>query len=297
MYFYTILVYFYTMIKNHLHEPFELVLREFMDVCPRGEHAHSFFELSYVVEGTGVQYINGQRLEYRQGDLFLVAPNDTHLFDITVCSRFFFIRFNKVYLESAKNKIDNELVSRFELILQHAGREPGSILKNEVDRNGVKTLVEILIREHLSHNLYHKELISHLVSALLVLVARNVSQTYPNTANEKSDEKILDILSYIQSNIYYAEKLRAVVIAEHFNLADNYLGRYFKKNTGESLQHYILQYKLKLIEDRLLRSNMRIGEIADEFGFTDKSHLSRIFKKHKKLSPGGFRREHLSNSK
>ncbi len=41
------------MIKDHLSEPYELVLKEYMDVCPRGRHTHSFFELIYIVEGKG----------------------------------------------------------------------------------------------------------------------------------------------------------------------------------------------------------------------------------------------------
>jgi transcriptional regulator GlxA family with amidase domain len=37
-------------------------------------------------------------------------------------------------------------------------------------------------------------------------------------------------------------------------------------------------FELKLIESKLLHGNMRITEIADEFGFTDKSHLNRILR-------------------
>ncbi|WP_315823771.1 helix-turn-helix domain-containing protein [Paraflavitalea speifideaquila] len=59
----------------------------------------------------------------------------------------------------------------------------------------------------------------------------------------------------------------------------HYLGRYFKKQTGETLQQYITHYKLRLIEARLLHSDRRIGEIAAELQFTDESHLNRLFKK------------------
>lgn len=36
---------------------------------------------------------------------------------------------------------------------------------------------------------------------------------------------------------------------------------------------------------------MRITQIADEFGFTDKSHLNRIFKKYKGMNPTDFKRK------
>lgn len=55
-------------------------------------------------------------------------------------------------------------------------------------------------------------------------------------------------------------------------------GRVFKKQTGETLQQYISNYKLRLIETRLLHSDMRISEIAYELNFADESHLNKPLK-------------------
>lgn len=250
------------MIKDHLREPFELVLKEYMDVCPRGRHTHSFFELIYIVEGTGQQRINDVVSDYKAGNVFLVAPNDSHVFDIAERSQFFFIRFNPVMVKDTGK--DGELVQRLEMILQNARHEPGCILKNDADRDTVKHLMEIIIREHLHHDLYHKELIMQLVNTLLVVIARNISVSYPGAIEEDSEEKAVEILAYIQSNIYFPEKLRVEIIGAHFGISKTYLGRYFKKHTGETLQEYILRYKLKLVENRLLHSSMRVTEIADE---------------------------------
>jgi len=35
---------------------------------------------------------------------------------------------------------------------------------------------------------------------------------------------------------------------------------------------------------------MRMSEIVDELGFTDESHLNRVFKKHRGVSPSAFRK-------
>ncbi|MBN9484721.1 MAG: AraC family transcriptional regulator [Bacteroidetes bacterium 43-93] len=273
---------------DHLREPFELVLKEYLDVCPRGQHTHAFFEMVYIVDGTGSQKINELTFDYEPGNLFLVAPNDSHVFKINKPSQFFFIRFNNVFVQASKK--DKDLIQRLELILQNARLDPGCILRTEQDRDAVKNLMHILIQEHLRRDLYHKELILQLVNTLLVIVARNIANAYPKEINEASEDKMLAMLQHIQANIYYPEKLRAETLSTHFSISETYLGRYFKKHTGETLQQYILKYKLKLIETRLLHSNMRINEIADEFGFTDKSHLNRIFKKYRGISPGDFKR-------
>jgi AraC-like DNA-binding protein len=133
-------------------------------------------------------------------------------------------------------------------------------------------------------------LIRQLVNTLLVIIARNISKDLPANITEASEDKTLDILQYIQANIYYPEKLRITAIAAALNISEHYLGRYFKKQTNETLQEYVLSYKIKLIENRLLHSNMRMKEIADEFGFTDKSHLTRAFKKYKGINPTDFKK-------
>ncbi|WP_423754016.1 helix-turn-helix domain-containing protein [Cloacibacillus evryensis] len=87
--------------------------------------------------------------------------------------------------------------------------------------------------------------------------------------------------------------IKADVISQHFGISQNYLGRYFKKHTNETMQQYIINYKLKLIENRLLHSEMRINEIATELGFTDESHLNKLFKKYKGIIPSEFRKMNL----
>lgn len=51
------------------------------------------------------------------------------------------------------------------------------------------------------------------------------------------------------------------------------------------MQQYILNYKLKLVENRLLHSQMRICEIVEELGFTDDSHLNKFFKSIEDAAP------------
>lgn len=62
------------------------------------------------------------------------------------------------------------------------------------------------------------------------------------------------------------------------NLYLYHLNRSFKLQTGLTLKAYINRYKLNLIETRLRYSDLTITEIANEMGFTDESHLNKIFK-------------------
>mgnify|MGYP002445661599 FL=1 len=52
---------------------------------------------------------------------------------------------------------------------------------------------------------------------------------------------------------------------------------------------------MKLVENRLLHSEMRISEIVVELGFTDESHLNKLFKKYKGCSPSTFRKDNATH--
>jgi len=281
------------MYQENLHQEFEIVYKE-LNESPQKAHQHSFFELIYIVSGTGTQCINKNTFDYHQGHLFLITPQDCHSFEIKTTTGFFFIRFNDIYIRNQQQdrKAKNDWLQQMEFILQHASHQPGCLLCNNGDKPLVKTLVESIIREQVNREAHYTELIKQLVNTILTIVARNMTMMPVSSCQVTglSNEPVVDIIRYIQENIYEPEKLRTELISNHFGIAQAYLGRYFKKHTGESLQQYISNYKLKLVETRLQHSDMRINEIVRELGFTDESHLNRLFKKHKGINPSSFRK-------
>jgi AraC family transcriptional regulator, L-rhamnose operon regulatory protein RhaS len=130
-----------------------------------------------------------------------------------------------------------------------------------------------------------------LMKAILSVLGRNIMQNSNLQSNQKTfSTPIEGLLVYIRQNIHNPKNLRIEHLAEQFNYSQNYLSIYFKKQTGQSLQKYILKYKLKLIEDRLSFSNLSLSQIADEFGFTDISHFHKFFRKYYNISPKNYRK-------
>src|ERR1700748_1059267 len=72
---FSLIMYFYSMKKVNLHQPYQIVYLD-TDSCPLGKHGHSFFELLYILSGTGTQNVNDNVFRYRKGDFFLITPND-----------------------------------------------------------------------------------------------------------------------------------------------------------------------------------------------------------------------------
>ncbi len=273
--------------------PFEIEWKEFQRF-PKSMKRNNFFELIYVVEGTGIQTVNKNRFNYRKGNLFLLTPQDAYSFDIATPTKFFFLRFNELYLKE-KNRKDKDAVQQVEYILQNASHRPGCILKNKADKPLITSLVESILKEQTNRQLYYHRITEQIVNTVISVVARNIAQKLPKNIKENTGEPVSGILQYIQQNIFEPKMLRAEKLSTRFNISPGYLGRYFKKQTGETLQDYVANYKLRLVETRLLHSDMRINEIAYEFNFTDESHLNRAFKKFKGMNPTEFRKLNNGN--
>lgn len=279
--------------RENLHEPFEITFSEF-DESLLKEHDHTFFELVYIHSGTGIQWINNSKFAYHDGHLFMITPRDSHSFEIHTTTKFINIKFNDIYIHSAIFGAEN--IQRLEFILQHANHQPGCILRNKTDKLLVKPMIEAIIREYVNRGLYSKEIITQLINTIIIVVARNIAIFLPEQLGERSEEKSLGILQYIQTHIYQPHKIKTKAISQHFGISPSYLGRYFKKHTNETMQQFILNYKLKMVENRLLHSELRIGEIVTELGFTDESHLNKLFKKYRGCSPSEFRKRGIVQS-
>lgn len=272
--------------KEVLHESYSIKYATF-DVCPKPAHQHTFFELVYILSGTGMQCINKSTFGYQPGHLFLLTPEDCHSFDVRTTSQMFFLQFNDIYIQN--NSLVAENVKRLEFILQNANHQPGCIFRNKADKLLVNPIIEAIIREHENKDLYNQELVHQLVNTLIIIVARNIAKYLPEVVDVSTEEKALDILQYIQHNIYYPGKLKAESLSSHFGISYSYLGRYFKRHTNETMQRYIGKYKTKLIQHRLKFSDKRLNEIADEFGFVDVSHLNKFFMHQTGNSPTSYR--------
>lgn len=271
--------------RESMHKSLEVIYRK-VDECPCKDWQLTFFQLVYIISGSGKLNINGNRMPYAAGNLMLLTPNDFQSFDVAVTTEFLLIRFRSGHIKEYQWKS----IDHIECLLYYATDLSGCILKCKSDKVLVKTIVDALLHGMDHVGLYHEDLTRHFANALIVIAARNIAMIRPANLKANADNRILEIINYIQLNICSPQKLKAPAIAEELGLSDTYLGSYFKSQCGETIQHFISNYKIRLIEHRLKFSDRRINEIADEFGFADESHLNKFFKKHRNLSLTGYRR-------
>lgn len=279
------------MLIENLFKPFEIEHFE-VDSCACKQHKHTFFEITYILKGEGTYIINGNQFNFTANDLFLIMPEAEHYTRINTTTSFLFIRFNNIYLQaqqgSGKQYSDlGDWIRKMEFILQNGSHLRGPVSLHAGDQPLVRAVCESILHGLQVQQALQKELMQQLINTLITVVARNVAMLSQRQPEAQAGR---DILLYIHQHIYEPEKLKAESIAAHFNISLNYISEYFKKVTKDGMQQYIINYKLSLIEIRLRHSDLRLNEIAGEFGFTDESHFTKTFKKHKGVSPSAYRK-------
>jgi len=261
-------------------------------------HDHNYFEIIFIEKGKGFDIINGEQYTVKKGNIFLIAPEDNFKMTATEPTRLCYFKFtemlfsNRVFLPDRKHWLE-----KTEHILHHPNLIPGDCIKYKKDRKLIWHIHEIIILEYHDKKEYYKHVISNMVSTTLSIIARNLTERYEkNHLILKEDiSKVNDIINYIREHIYKSDLIKSEQIAAHFNMSPKYIGYYFKNQTGETLQKYIIDYRLKLVKYRLRNTDFTISEIAYQLGFTDESHLTRSFKKRYDLTPGAFKKRLIEN--
>lgn len=280
--------------RKHLHQPFELHVLD-MENWNEQPLTYQFFEIVHIIEGKGTRMVNDNHYPYDKGGIFLFTPMDCRGFESCTPTRFCSIRFSGTFLEQYRGIQEREnlllWLKKLENIFTHHNRFERLLIRSDGDCHMISSLIENMISEYANKDVYHRENLQLMVTMVLNIISRNVAKVPVTSPDKQYPEPLINsIIIYINQNISIPQKLRIKHLAEQFNLSASYVGEYFKKLTGESLHCYITQYRMNMIEERLHFSSCPIGQIAQELGFSDESHLSRQFKKSKGITPAEFRR-------
>lgn len=257
-------------------------------------HNHNYFEIIFIEKGNGYHTINDMRFPYRENNIFLLAPEDTHHFEIEKRTSFTYFKFTELLFSSKVNLPDRKYwLQRIEQLLHQPNIIPGDVISHEEDRNIIWDIHNVVLEEFKNEKVYYQEIISNAISTILSIIVRNISEKYNSQQKDilVAHNKIDLILSHIRQHVYDNDLTKINFLANKFNMSQSSISTYFKRKTGESIHQYVTKYKMKLVEYRLQHTEFTIAEIAYQLGYTDESHLTKTFKKHFSMSPKQYRNE------
>jgi AraC family transcriptional regulator len=79
-------------------------------------------------------------------------------------------------------------------------------------------------------------------------------------------------------------------LADECELSRSHFARAFRKTTGRPPHRWLVEQRIERAKDMLLKSDLPLAEIALLCGFSDQSHLSKVFAGALGAPPGEWRR-------
>ncbi len=255
------------------------------------KHKHNFFELTFILKGSGQHILNKSIIDYKEGDVFFLTPKDEHEFIIATPTQFGILKFTEhLFLEKANLTSSTDWRKNLDSVIFYANIIPESIIAFDKDREQLFSLYRMIKNEIENTLAYGRNVLVELFGALLIIISRNLKSSLKELpkSNISEKEKIDSILTYVRQNILNKEHIKIKAIADEFYMSPNYVSVFIKKHAGISIQQYVIKTKIKMAERLLKQTNLTISEIAEKTGFVDSSHFNKIFKKYNGVNPSEF---------
>lgn len=128
-------------------------------------------------------------------------------------------------------------------------------------------------------------------------VKHDETQEDPEAAEHESiagNFIVHNALAYMEEN--YKEKILLSDVAEKTYVSQWHLSKLLNKETGQNFSEILNGIRIEKAKELLKNPAMRIGDIAEEVGFLDLAHFSRVFKKLNGISANEYRNQKLSQN-
>lgn len=187
-----------------------------------------------------------------------------------------------------------EILSHDDVHLSQAMDVSGSILHLTITllADGAEIAASIFAGEPDGYrSLYRQKSTASIIRWLHTLEA-GLCEVFRRHVKSQKNFLVENVKKYIMEHLH--ERIGLAEIAEEFHVSPNYLSQLFKKYMEVGISEYISQQKIGASKELLKQPDLKIYEVAEQFGFESAFYYSKVFKKVTGISPKDFR-NHLGN--
>jgi AraC-like DNA-binding protein/quercetin dioxygenase-like cupin family protein len=242
-------------------------------------HWHEFYELTFILSGTGSHTVNGEAHALEAGVLFLLTPVDFHRLapDPGQILEVFNIIFSGDFL-------DDEL--RQWLFADQCYRH---VKLPESATSLVRSEYEQIWTEQQSKQLGGQRLIRGALERILLELARRSSVSSDLAVVSAAHPAVQNALLHLQHE--FRNPITLEHVAGQAGLTPTYFSELFHKLTGVQFQKYLQTLRLQFAASLLLASDLPVTEICFASGFGNLAHFERAFNEKYSTSPSTYRQK------
>lgn len=259
-------------------------------------HSHSSYELHIIPTGEGILHAFNKDFIITPGNLYLTGPGIVHEQKADklnpMCE--YCINFEVDLLNRKRRKSDNYIQNEINLIFQ-------TIMNTQFwygsDEFSSSELFEKIMMEFegnmMGYYTYIQSLILQIILNAIRGFAVNKISNYHIPLKILNDSRRFIVDDYFKD---FCKPLSTKELAYKIGTSVRQLNRIMRNYYSMSFQEKLTFTRLEQAKELLRNSNLSIGEISENTGFSNSNYFCIVFTKHNNSSPSSYRKKH-NNSK
>ncbi|MHC4871505.1 MAG: helix-turn-helix domain-containing protein [Planctomycetota bacterium] len=245
-------------------------------------HCHTFPELAVLDSGLSVHRFPNETIRLYAGDILVIPRGVPH----------------KEFAYNHKGEFKNLIIAYDPgTIKMHYSVSAEAIGEFKLDKmikspcddsHAMFEYIESASQLHFSKqpgsNIAAESLVTAFFARLLSLLSEK------NQIEQTESTKVLIAYEYIERNIASPD-MNVQSVAKELTCSADYLSHIFSQETGKRLTEYINQKRVALASEYLTKTNLTIGQISKQCGYSQASYFNKQFKKIMKCMPKEFRKQ------
>lgn len=243
-------------------------------------HKHIYYQFMYVMEGERIFRINDKKRRISKNMFLFAHPGVIHAF----------LPEDQTEPQDTVHLIECKFTVRNKELIQALQQVPPVAQGDEY----LSSLLKRIYREAEDKKSYYANIVGNLATEFLYLTARryNVHTLSGQSVDQSLNSPITtQIKDYIKE--HYQREIPLEELSEITGYNRNYICRVFKKDVGQTIVTYINYYRVQRAAEMLIFTDIDIGDIATQCGFSDITYFTKTFKRFIGTPPATYRRLEL----
>ncbi len=232
------------------------------------------YQLVYIASGKAHFYFNGKDTVVPAGHMVIYVPREEQKYE------YFGEDKTEAYWVHFTGSNVKGIMRHFDIPYKENYFYSGS-------SEEYKTLFNSMIHELRTLPVCYEEMIEMNLRQLFMVIQRTRLERKPQI-NTFAQAEVSFARRYFFE--HYSEEINIADFAQSRHMSVSWFMRNFKQMTGVSPMQYILNLKIENAQMLLETTNYSVNEISSIVGYDNQLYFSRIFKKHKGVSPTEYRK-------
>ena len=230
-------------------------------------HWHEYYEMEYILEGSGEYIIDGKKYDIEKGMLFFMSPINFH-------------ELKNTDAEIINIMFSDELCNRNTLFSLFSESNENAVCFKDNEAQFVELLLKDIVTAVSSGDkIYYESILN-----CLMIKTGNTAKSILSTRLTYIQSAMLYILNNFRSGITLSDT------ASHIGLTPAYLSSVFSREAGVTFKDYLNSIRFDYAKKLLIHSDINVSEVCYESGFDDYANFIRNFKKFYGMPPGQYRK-------